>query len=184
MPDGRPRAPETWPPGRCLSRRFNAASVRQQPGRPVRTEVVRSPEEGESMSRTRSQVDVVIVGAGQAGLAVSYYLRAFGVDHVVLERGQIAESWRSARWDSFTLVTPNWMTRLPGYTMPAGTGGDFLSRDAVVAMLERFADGLPLHTGTEVLSVACGGDGYEVVTSVGQITARAVVVAGGGQRRP
>ena len=136
------------------------------------------------MNRTSSHADVVIVGAGQAGLAVSYYLRALGVDHVVLERGQIAESWRSARWDSFTLVTPNWMTRLPGYTMPAGTGGDFLPRNAVVAMLERFADGLPVHTGTEVLSVACGGDGYQVVTTIGQITARAVVVAGGGQRRP
>jgi len=60
------------------------------------------------------QVDVVVVGAGQAGLAVSYYLRAFGVEHVVLERGRIGESWQSARWDSFTLVTPNWMTRLPG----------------------------------------------------------------------
>ena len=50
-------------------------------------------------------VDVVVVGAGQAGLAVSYYLRTFGIDHVVLERGRVAESWRSARWDSFTLVT-------------------------------------------------------------------------------
>jgi len=136
------------------------------------------------MSRTRSQVDVVIVGAGQAGLAVSYYLRAFGVDHVVLERGQIAESWRSARWDSFTLVTPNWMTRLPGYTMADGTGRDFLPRDAVVTMLERFAQGLPVHAGTEVLSVMAGEDGYEVVTDSGQIMARAVVVAGGGQRRP
>jgi putative flavoprotein involved in K+ transport len=136
------------------------------------------------MNRTRSRADVVIVGAGQAGLAVSYYLRALGVEHVVLERGQIAESWRSARWDSFTLVTPNWMTRLPGYTMTAGTGSDFLPRDAVVGMLEQFADELPVHTGTAVLSVTAGEDGYEVVTSVGQITARAVVVAGGGQRCP
>src|SRR6516225_284860 len=136
------------------------------------------------MNRTSSRADVVIVGGGQAGLAVSYYLRALGVEHVVLERGQIAESWRSARWDSFTLVTPNWMTRLPGHTMSAGTGGDFLPRDAVVAMLERFADELPVHTGTEVLSVTCGGDGYRVVTTLEQITARAVVVAGGGQRRP
>ena len=87
------------------------------------------------------QVEVVVVGAGQAGLAVSYYLQAFGVEHVVLERGRIGESWRSARWDSFTLVTPNWMTRLPGYQMAAGTGGDFPPRDDVVAMLERLAGG-------------------------------------------
>jgi putative flavoprotein involved in K+ transport len=136
------------------------------------------------MNRTRSHADVVIVGAGQAGLAVSYYLRALGVDHVVLERGQIAESWRSARWDSFTLVTPNWMTRLPGYTMAAGSSGNFLPRDAVVGMLGRFARGLPVQTATEVLSVTCGGNGYEVVTTFGHTTARAVVVAGGGQRRP
>ncbi len=72
----------------------------------------------------------VVVGAGQAGLAVSYYLRSFGIEHVVLERGRVGESWRSARWDSFTLVTPNWMTRLPGHRMAAGTGADFISRDA------------------------------------------------------
>ena len=64
-------------------------------------------------------VDVVVVGAGQAGLAVSYYLWSSGVEHLVLERGRVGESWRSQRWDSFTLVTPNWMTRLPGHKMTA-----------------------------------------------------------------
>jgi putative flavoprotein involved in K+ transport len=136
------------------------------------------------VNRTRSHVDVVIVGAGQAGLTVSYYLRTFGVEHVVLERGQIAESWRSARWDSFTLVTPNWMTRLPGYTMAAGTGREFLPRDDVVGMLERFARELPVHAGTEVLSVAAGDGSYTVATTCGRLMARAVVVAGGGQRCP
>jgi len=105
------------------------------------------------------QIDVVVVGAGQAGLAVSYYLQAFGVEHAVLERGRIGESWRSARWDSFTLVTPNWMTRLPGYRMAAGTGGDFPPRGDVVAMLERLAGGLPVRERTEVTSVAAGGHG-------------------------
>ena len=130
------------------------------------------------------QIEVVVVGAGQAGLAVSYYLRAFGVEHVVLERGRVGESWRSARWDSFTLVTPNWMTRLPGYRMAAGTGGDFVPRDDVVAMLKRLAAGLPVRERTEVTSVAAGGHGYRVATAAGTILARAVVVAGGGQRRP
>ena len=129
-------------------------------------------------------VEVVVVGAGQAGLAVSYYLRMFGVEHIVLERDHVAESWRSARWDSFTLVTPNWMTRLPGYSMQAGTGRDFLPRHAVVAMLERFAIGLPVRTGTEVVSVSADDGGYEVVTGAGRIAARAVVIAGGGQRCP
>jgi putative flavoprotein involved in K+ transport len=129
-------------------------------------------------------IEVVVVGAGQAGLAVSYYLRAFGVEHLVLERGRIGESWRSVRWDSFTLVTPNWMTRLPGYQMAAGTGGDFPPRDDVVAMLDRLAGGLPVRERTEVTSVAAGAHGYQVTTATGAIAARAVVVAGGGQRRP
>jgi putative flavoprotein involved in K+ transport len=130
------------------------------------------------------QVEVVVVGAGQAGLAVSYYLRAFGVEHVVLERGRAGESWRSARWDSFTLVTPNWMTRLPGYQMAAGSGGDFLPRDNVVTMLEGLAAGLPVRERTEATSVAAGSHGYQVVTATGMIAARAVVIAGGGQRHP
>jgi len=128
------------------------------------------------------RIDVVIVGAGQAGLAASYYLRAFGVEHLVLERGRIAETWRTMRWDSFTLVTPNWMTRLPGYGIRAGTGADFISRDAVVTLLERFADGLPVQSGVEVTAVTADADGYHLVTSAGHITARAIVIAGGGQR--
>ena len=136
------------------------------------------------MNRTADRVDVVVVGAGQAGLAVSYYLQAFDVEHVVLERDRIAESWRSARWDSFTLVTPHWMTRLPGCGPAAGTGRDFLPRSGIIALLERFARGLPVRAGVEVRSVAAGGSGYEVATSAGTIAARAVVVAGGGQRCP
>ena len=131
-----------------------------------------------------SQVDAVIVGAGQAGLAVSYYLRAFGVEHLVLERGHVGESWRSARWDSFTLVTPNWMNRLPGYALAAGTGREFIPQAAVVGMLEGFARGLPVHQGTEVLSVEAGDRGYDLMTSRGPMAARAVVVGGGGQRCP
>ena len=115
---------------------------------------------------------------------MSYYLRSLGIEHVVLERGRVGESWRSARWDSFTLVTPNWMTRLPGYELAAGTGADFISRDAVVGLLERFADGLPVRAGTEVVSVTAGGRGYRVVTPDQEISARAVVIAGGGQRLP
>jgi len=129
-------------------------------------------------------VDVVVVGAGQAGLGVSYYLRAFGVEHLVLERGRVGESWRSQRWDSFTLVTPNWMTRLPGYQMAGGAGADFIPRDAVVGMLERFADGLPVREGSEVRSVTAADGGYLVTILGQQFLARAVVIAGGGQRVP
>ena len=69
---------------------------------------------------TASRVDVAVVG-GQAGLAVSCYLRAFGVEHVVLKRGRPGQSWRSVCCDSFTLVMPNWMNRRPGYDLPGLT---------------------------------------------------------------
>jgi len=137
-----------------------------------------------SVNGTAGQVDVVVVGAGQAGLAVSYYLRAFGVEHVVLERGRAGESWRSVRWDSFTLVTPNWMTRLPGYRVAAGAAREFLPRDTVLSLLDGFARGLPVQASTEVLSVEARDRGYDLVTATGGMTARAVVAAGGGQCRP
>ena len=135
-------------------------------------------------SRTAELIDVVVVGAGQAGLTVSYYLQAFGVEHVVLERERIAESWRSARWDSFTLVTPHWMTRLPGCALAPGSGPDFLPRSSVVAMLEQFGRGLPVRTGVEVIAAEAGDRGYELATTAGRYAARIVVIASGGQRRP
>jgi putative flavoprotein involved in K+ transport len=144
----------------------------------------RAAMNGRSRWPKAEPVDVVVVGAGQAGLAVSYYLRAFGIEHVVLERGHVAESWRSARWDSFTLVTPNWMTRLPGYQMDAGAGADFIPRDAVVGLLEAFAIGLPVREGIEVHSVTAADAGYQVITPAQEFSARAVVIAGGGQRVP
>jgi putative flavoprotein involved in K+ transport len=129
-------------------------------------------------------IDVVVIGAGQAGLTTSHYLRAFGIEHVVLERERIGESWRSARWDSFTLVTPNWMTRLPGEYLEPGTAAQFLPRDLLVARLERLATNLPVRTGVEVLSVRPALNGYRVQTSTGQLRAQVVVAAAGGQRIP
>ena len=128
-----------------------------------------------SVNGTASEVDVVVIGAGQAGQAVSYYLRAFGVEHVVLERGRAGESWRSARWDSFTLVTPNWMTRFPGYRVAAGAARVFLPRDTVVSLLDGFARGLPVQAGIEVLSVEARDCGYDLVTAAGRMRAWAVV---------
>ena len=129
-------------------------------------------------------VDVVVVGAGQAGLATSHYLQAFGVEHVVLERGRVGETWRTARWHSFTLVTPNWMTRLPGEYLEPGSAERFLFRGELVARLERLAARLPVRTDVDVVSVAPGHSGYRVQTTSGLVRARVVVVAGGGQRRP
>src|SRR5690606_30672100 len=66
--------------------------------------------------KTMKTVDTVVIGAGHTGLAISYHLTAAGRDHVVLDRGRLAESWRTARWDSLRLLTPNWMSRLPGWS--------------------------------------------------------------------
>lgn len=136
------------------------------------------------MRRRPESVGTLVIGAGQAGLAVSYYLTALGVEHLVLERGEVAESWRSARWDSFTLVTPNWMTRLPGHRLAPGTAARFDAQDGIIGTLERFAAGLPVHPNTEVRSLAATEGGYRVSTPEQDYAAQAVVIAGGGQRLP
>src|SRR6056297_1545244 len=102
-------------------------------------------------------VDTVVIGAGQAGLCASYELRRRGRDHLVLEKGRVAERWRSQRWDSFTLVTPNWTLRLPDHPYDRDPDG-FLPRDAVVRYLESFAEDVdpPLRTGVEVRRVGAG----------------------------
>ncbi len=134
------------------------------------------------------QHDVVVIGAGQAGLATSHHLAAWGVEHVVLEAGEIGESWRSRRWDSFTLVTPNWANRLPGLAWRADEPDVFLPRAEIVEMLSAFAAGFgaPVRTGVRVDSLerAPAGPGFRLGTSAGPLAARAVVVAAGFFSRP
>ena len=72
---------------------------------------------------------VIVVGGGQAGLSVSYGLKQRGVNHLVLEKHQIAHSWQAKRWDSFCLVTPNWQCQLPGYPYAGGDNSGFMQRD-------------------------------------------------------
>jgi putative flavoprotein involved in K+ transport len=87
-------------------------------------------------------VSLVVIGGGQAGLAVSGQLVSLGVEHVVLERDRVAETWRR-RWDSFHLVTPNWTLSLPGAPYDGDDPEGFVARDQIVAYLERYAAGLP-----------------------------------------
>src|SRR6516225_339512 len=90
------------------------------------------------------QTDAVIIGAGQAGLAMSYCLGRLGIDNVVLERGRLAERWRSERWDSLRLLTPNWMSRFPGWSYCGADPDGFMTKQEFVAYLEDYANAASL----------------------------------------
>ena len=109
----------------------------------------------------------VVVGAGHCGLAMSRCLTALSVDHVVLERGEVAHSWRTQRWDSLRLLTPNWMTRLPGHAYSGDDPDGYLDMPAVIRLLEDYATGAPVLTGVTVTSVRPSGQGYLVRTDRG-----------------
>ena len=131
-------------------------------------------------------VETVVIGAGHAGLAVSRLLAAAGRQHVVIERGRIGERWRSARWDSLRLLTPAWLTRLPGWSA-TGDPDAFLSAASFVQQLEQYSASFhpPVVAGTTVERLVCGPDGaYDVRTDQGTWRARSVVVATGAHGRP
>ncbi|MFQ5959755.1 MAG: NAD(P)-binding domain-containing protein [Candidatus Methylomirabilales bacterium] len=132
--------------------------------------------------------DVAVVGAGQAGLAVSYLLGRAGVQHMVLERGEIGESWRSQRWDSFYLNTPNWSNGLPGMEFHPEAADAFGHRDQLVSFFERYASSFDLpvrqHVTVTSLDMRGTGGGYTLQTGEDTIRARAVVLATGSMSRP
>ena len=131
-------------------------------------------------------IDTVVIGAGHAGLAVSRLLTAAGHEHVVLDRGRVAERWRSERWDSLHLLTPNWMTRLPGFSYRGPDPDGHLPAHRLVRHLETYAASFraPVLTDTGVRQVARSGDGYRVDTDRGGWTARSVVIATGPGEQP
>ena len=131
------------------------------------------------------RLDAVIVGGGQAGLAASHELSAAGIEHVLLERGRIGETWRRL-WDSFCLVTPNWSVRLPGYPYDGSDPDGFMVRDEIVAYLERYAHhcGAPVREGVSVESMRLvNGDGFLLETSSGALRTAALVLATGAFQR-
>ncbi len=131
-------------------------------------------------------VPVVVIGAGQAGLAVSQELTALGVDHVVVERGRVGESWRG-RWDSFCLVTPNWTLSLPGAPYRGDDPEGFVPRDEIVRYLQRYASAFsaPVREGIGVDSLEPGRNGgFLLRTSAGDMRAESVVVCTGTYQRP
>jgi putative flavoprotein involved in K+ transport len=131
-------------------------------------------------------LDLVIIGAGHAGLAASQRARTGGLDHVVLERGRIGESWRSQRWNTFTLNTPNVMNRLPDSPYRGDQPDAFEGRDAWVARLERYVaeHSLPVRTDAPVTAVEREGEAFSVTTPGEHFRARNVIIASGTVNAP
>ncbi len=132
------------------------------------------------------QATVVIIGAGQAGLAMSHCLTGRGVDHILLEQGTVAHAWRTQRWDSLRLLTPNWMTRLPGFSYRGGDPDGYLTAAGVAHFLDGYRRSFdaPVRHGTRVTEVRRHGSGFVVETDQGSWQCRAVVVATGATGDP
>src|SRR6266567_2349967 len=131
-------------------------------------------------------VDVAVIGAGQAGLATSWYLTQAGADHVVFDGGRIAETWRSRRWDSFCLVTPNWAVNLPGAAYAGPSPDGFMSLAELVAFFESWAASFRPHVQemTHVLRLQADSDGRFLLSLADrQVRARTVVVASGSYHK-
>ena len=143
-------------------------------------------QNGDLAPTQMESVAVAIVGGGQAGLATSRELTKTGLQHVVLERGRVAQTWRN-RWDSFCLVSPNWAVQLPEGQYAGSEPDGFMPRDEFVAYLERYAaqSQVPIREHVAVRSLdSLPDDGFVLRMSTGDIHANAVVLATGAYQRP
>jgi putative flavoprotein involved in K+ transport len=131
------------------------------------------------------ETGAIVVGASQAGLAVSHELKRHGVDHLVLERGRIANGWHQ-RWDSFCLVTPNWNCMLPGFHYDGDDPDGFMPREDIVAYLRRYAASFdaPVREGVDVATARKENGRFVVETSDGDYAAESLVLATGAFQRP
>jgi putative flavoprotein involved in K+ transport len=125
--------------------------------------------------------DCVIIGAGHSGLAMSQCLTECSVNHVILERGEVANSWKQERWDSLRLLTPNWQTNLPGYAYSGNDPDGYMTVNELSRFLEQYADHIsaPLHLGTTVTAVQPEVVGYRVITDRGTWHCNSLVIASG-----
>lgn len=134
------------------------------------------------------QHDAIVVGAGQAGLAASYHLKQLGIEHIIIDRGQPGETWRTQRWDSFVLNTPSLANSLPGKPFYPDTPRSFETNANLIAYFEQYAQEmeLPLRTGIDVKSATRATDGtsIELTTSNGTFTTKNLIAASGGQNVP
>ena len=140
------------------------------------------------MNDKKIEIDTLVVGAGQAGVAMSEHLSKLGVPHLVLERNRIAEAWRTGRWDSLVANGPVWHDRFPGLAFEDLEPDAFASKDQVAAYFEAYAEKFeaPIRTGVEVKKVVRNSDrpGFTIETSEGVIQANRVVAATGPFQRP
>lgn len=136
----------------------------------------------------KTHYSVIIIGGGQAGLSMSYCLKERNVDHIVFEKNKVAHSWRSKRWDSFCLVTPNWQCKLPGYPYPGQDPHGFMQKNEIVQYIESYVASFdpPVEEGVEVSRVAKSESQkvFDVETSLGHYTADQIVIAVGGYHIP
>ena len=131
----------------------------------------------------RKHFSVIVIGGGQAGLSASYLLKGRGIEHIVFEKNRIAESWRSKRWDSFCLVTPNWQCQLPGHPYSGPDPHGFMVKDEIVEYIESYARRFepPIYEGVIVSRLRRDDSkNFEVTTKIGIFTADQIIVATGG----
>ncbi len=133
-----------------------------------------------------SFVSTVIIGAGQAGLSMSRCLSRAGIDHVILERGEVGNSWRRERWDSLRLLSPNWQSRLIDYSYQGDDVDGFMSVNEFITYLDGYCETVsaPVHTGVTVNQVTRTQNGYRVLTDTGEWQCRALVIATGASNVP
>ncbi len=128
----------------------------------------------------------IIIGAGQAGLAMSQQLTELNVDHILIERGQVANSWRTERWDSLRLLTPNWQSRLPGYFYEGPDPDGFRTLGETIDLFDNYAEKIsaPIQSETNVTRVTAEGQDYRIATDQGEWTCRTLVIASGVMNTP
>lgn len=138
------------------------------------------------LNNQKTHYSVAVVGGGQAGLSMSYYLQANNIDHIVIEKNTVMNAWKEKRWDSFTLVTPNWQCQLPGHPYDGDDPNGFMDRVEIIEYLNQFAQKVnpPIMLNTSVDRISNSNTGYTLETSSGTLKADQVVIASGSYPVP